>query len=186
MHYYSLGEIPSKRHTVFRQPNGELYAEELVSTEGFSNVYSNIYHCFPPNIVKEVGERINIAPKIAVEENLKMRSFAGFNVDPIDDYLESRKVMMVNSDLSIGVAAPRKSMKDYFFKNASNDEMIFVHEGTGTLKTIYGQIKFGYGDYLIIPRGTIYQFEFDTEDNRLMIIESNSPIVTPARYRNKF
>ena len=186
MHYYSLGEIPSKRHTVFRQPNGELYAEELVSTEGFSNVYSNIYHCFPPNIVKEVGERINIAPKIAVEENLKMRSFAGFNVDPIDDYLKARKVMMVNSDLSIGVAAPRKSMTDYFFKNASNDEMIFVHEGTGTLKTIYGQIKFGYGDYLIIPRGTIYQFEFDTEDNRLMIIESNSPIVTPARYRNKF
>lgn len=182
--YHKLGQIPHKRHVVFRKPDGKLYAEELVSTEGFSNVYSLIYHCHPPTIVKELGEPYSVEPKIAREKHLKSTSLKGFQIKPEDDYLKSRKPVLVNSDLHISLAAPRKSMTDYFFKNSQADEMIFVHVGSGTLKTGYGKIKFEYGDYLVIPRGTIYQMEFNDENNRLFIVESFTPITSPKRYRN--
>ncbi|WP_448702590.1 homogentisate 1,2-dioxygenase [Mucilaginibacter sp. AW1-3] len=184
--YHTLGTIPHKRHTVFRKPDGELYAEELVSTEGFSSLYSLVYHCYPPTLVKELGEPHSVEPKIARAKHLKHTSLIGFNVKPEDDYLQSRKAVLVNNDLHISLAAPRKSMTDYFFKNAQADEVIFIHVGTGTLKTGFGEIRFAYGDYLVIPRGTIYQLEFDGEDNRLFIVESFSPIRPPKRYRNSY
>jgi homogentisate 1,2-dioxygenase len=183
--YHILGTVPHKRHTVFRQPNGNLYAEELVSTEGFSNVYSLLYHLYPPTLVTSVGEPYSVIPEIAIANNLKHHSFQGFMTPPEADYIKSRKIILTNSDLHIALAAPSASMK-YFFKNADADEMIFIHVGSGTLHTAYGKIKFSYGDYLIIPRGIIYQLTFDTPENRHFIIESATPIVTPKRYRNEY
>jgi len=184
--YHKMGQIPAKRHTVFRKPDGNLYAEELVSTEGFSSLYSLVYHCHPPTIVKHLGKPYSVEPKIAREKHLKHTSLIGFNIKPEDDFLQSRKAVLVNSDLHIVLAAPRKSMTDYFYKNSQADEMIFVHEGSGKLKTGFGEIKFAYGDYLIIPRGTIYQMEFDAEQNRLFIVESFSPLRPPKRYLNQY
>jgi homogentisate 1,2-dioxygenase len=184
--YHTLGTIPHKRHTQFRKPDGTLYAEELVSTEGFSSLYSLVYHAYPPTIVKELGEPYSVEPKIAREKHLKHTSLIGFNIKPEDDYLKSRKPVLVNADLHISLAAPRKSMTDYFYKNSQADEVIFIHIGSGILKTGFGKIKFEYGDYLVIPRGTIYQLEFDNEDNRLFIVESFSPIRSPKRYRNEY
>lgn len=174
--YYKLGSIPPKRHTQFRKPDGTLYSEELISTEGFNSLYSLVYHCHPPTLVKAIGEPFSVEPKIALKQNMQSRSFVTFNTTPEDDYIRSRKALLTNSDLTISVAAPTKGNLDYFFKNSDNDEVIFVHEGTGRLKTIYGEIPFEYGDYLVIPRGTIYQFEFDGTSNRLMITESPTPI----------
>jgi homogentisate 1,2-dioxygenase len=184
--YHKLGQIPHKRHVIFRKPDGKLYAEELVSTEGFSNVYSLIYHCHPPTIVKELGEPYSVEPKIAREKHLKSTSLKGFQIKPEDDYLKSRKPVLVNSDLHISLAAPRKSMTDYFYKNADADEVIFIHRGSGKLRTQLGNIDFSYGDYLVIPRGMIYQLEFNDSDNRLFIIQSFHPVFTPKRYRNWF
>ncbi|NNE28377.1 MAG: homogentisate 1,2-dioxygenase, partial [Saprospiraceae bacterium] len=186
MHYASLGKVPPKRHTQFRKPDGTLYHEELFSTEGFSDMYSLLYHCHPPTQIVQVGEPKDITPKTIHDKQLKHRSLQGFAVEPVDDYLESRVPVLVNSDCKIILAAPRKSMEDYFFKNADADEVIFVHQGEGTLKTAYGNVDFGYGDYLVIPRGTIYQMHFESADNRLMITESTSPITTPKRYRNSY
>lgn len=183
--YHKQGQIPHKRHVTFRKPDGSLYAEELFSTEGFSNVYSLIYHCYPPTMVKHLGEPYSVEPKIAREKHLKHTSLKGFKIKAEDDYLKSRKPVLINSDLHISLAAPKKSMTDYFYKNSQADELIFVHVGSGTLKTGYGKIKFEYGDYIVIPRGTIYQLEFNDENNRLFIIESFTPIVTPKRYRNQ-
>jgi homogentisate 1,2-dioxygenase len=184
-HYHSLGKIPHKRHVQFKKPDGSLYAEQLVSTEGFSDIYSLVYHSWEPTRVLSIDEPFSVAPKIAMEHNMQNRSLLGFNVAPADDYLESRKYMLVNDDVYISLAAPRKSMTDYFFKNSAAHEMIFVHKGSGTLKTMYGQIKFAYGDHLIVPRGIIYQMEFDSEDNRLFILESFTPLRFPKRYMNK-
>jgi len=186
MHYYQLGDIPPKRHTQFRKPDGSLYKEELFSTEGFSDLHSLLYHCNPPTQIVQVGEPYSVAPKIIEDKQLKHRSLKGWDIAPEDDYLKSRKPVLVNSDCKISVAAPRNSMTDYFFKNADADEVIFIHKGDGTLKTMYGNLRFGYGDYVVIPRGTIYQLHFDDTDNRLMIVESSGPITTPKRYRNKF
>jgi homogentisate 1,2-dioxygenase len=184
-HYYSLGQIPPKRHTQFRKPDGGLYSEELVGTEGFSSLSSLVYHVHPPTLVLNVGEPRDVTPKVAIEKNLQHRAFLGFQAAPADDFLESRKTLMLNHDLSIAVAAPRQSTTEYFYKNADCDEMLFVHEGNGTLLSGFGEIAFGPGDYLIIPKGTIYQIYFESEDNRLFIVESQTPIVTPKRYRNK-
>ena len=182
--YHQLGQIPKRRHIVFRKPNGKLYAEELVSTEGFSSVYSTVYHCHPPTIVKHLGEPYNVEPKIAKAKHLKHTSLIGFKIKPENDYLQSRKPVLVNDDLHISLAAPKQSMTDYFYKNSQADEIIFIHVGSGVLKTGFGEIKFEYGDYIVIPRGTIYQIHFNDENNRLFIIESFSPIRTPKKYRN--
>ncbi|MFI5219737.1 MAG: homogentisate 1,2-dioxygenase [Bacteroidia bacterium] len=184
--YHSLGQIPPKRHTQFRKPDGSLYAEELFSTHGFSSVYSLIYHCHPPTMIKEMGEPFSREPKIAFQRSMKHQSFRGFNITPEDDYIKSKKPVLVNSDLHIALAAPRKSITEYFLKNADADEMIFVHEGSGKLKTLYGEIDFKYGDYLIIPRGTMFQLEFKDQNNRLLIVESFSAIEVPKRYRNEY
>ena len=184
--YHSLGQIPAKRHTVFRKPDGALYAEELVSTEGFSSMYSLVYHTHPPTIVKELGTPYSVEPKIAREKHLRHTSLLGFNIKPQKDYLESRKIVLVNSDLQISLAAPTESMTTYFYKNSQADEVLFIHKGSGTLKTGFGKIYFKYGDYIVVPRGTIYQIEFNDADNRLFIIESFSPIHFPKRYQNKY
>lgn len=186
MHYHQLGQIPPKRHTQFRKPDGSLYAEELFSTEGFSDVYSLIYHTHPPTQIVQVGDPYSVAPKLVSDKQLKHRSLKGFRIEPEDDYLRSRKPVLVNDDCRIILAAPRKSMSDYFYKNADADEVIFIHEGTGTLRTMYGNLDFAYGDYLVVPRGTTYQLTFNDENNRLFIVESTSPITTPKRYRNNY
>ena len=184
-HYHTLGNIPHKRHTQFRKPDGELYSEQLFSTEGFSNDYSILYHNHPPTEIIKTDEPVNVQPKVAEEKMLKHRSLEGFNIKPEKDYLQSRKAVLVNNDCHIVLAAPQQSMTDYFYKNADADEMIFVHEGSGTLKTQYGNLDFGYGDYLVIPRGSIYQITFTTENNRLFIVESFSPIRYPKKYVSK-
>ena len=184
--YHKLGNFPQKRHTVFKSPEGKHYYEQLFGTEGFSGMSALTYHVHRPTQVKEILKSVDVKPKIAVEANIKAMLLKGFELKPADDFLDSRKVLMVNSDVILGLAAPRKSVKDYFYKNADADEMLFIHKGSGRLRTFMGTIPFEYGDYLIIPRGMIYQIEFDTEDNRLLFLESYSPIYTPKRYRNHF
>ncbi len=185
-HYHRLGSIPHKRHTQFRKPDGSLYSEQLFSTEGFSNDYSLLYHTWPPTQIIHTDEPVNVMPKVAEEKMLKHRSFEGFNIKAEDDFLKSRKPVLVNSDCHLVLAAPRQSMTDYFYKNADADEMIFIHEGSGTLTTQYGRLDFAYGDYLVIPRGTIYQVSFKDQHNRLLIVESFSPIRYPKKYLGKY
>ncbi|MEP3380724.1 MAG: homogentisate 1,2-dioxygenase, partial [Maribacter dokdonensis] len=145
-----------------------------------------LYHHNRPTMVKEIVKSTDVSPKIALEKNIRSLKLVSFNAPAKDDFLVAREPLLVNSDIIIGVAAPRKSLREYFYKNTDADEMLFIHKGSGTLRTIFGQIPFEYGDYLIIPRGTIYQIDFDSEDNRILYAESYSPIYTPKRYRNWF
>ncbi len=184
--YHKLGKIPPKRHTVFKNPEGGIYHEQLFGTIGFDGMSSLLYHIQPPTAVIKIVQQKTVAPEIGLDKNMQMRSLQGFNVEAKDDYLESRTPMLVNSDVYIELAAPKKSMTDYFYKNADADEVIFIHKGSGKLKTQLGNIDFSYGDYLLIPRGMIYQLHFENEDNRLLIIQSFHPVYTPKRYRNWF
>ncbi len=184
--YHKLGKIPPKRHTTFDNPNGGLYQEELFGTAGFAGMSSLIYHLYPPTVVSEIKRVGDVSPKIAIDKNMKALSFKGFSLKPEKDYLDSRKTLFANNDLHIGLAAPKEFSSDYFYRNSDADEMLFIHIGSGKLRTMYGNLDFKYGDYLIIPRGTTYQIDFDTEDNRILYIESFSPILSPKRYRNNF
>ncbi len=185
-HYYTLGNIPHKRHTQFRKPDGGLYSEQLFSTEGFSDDYSLLYHCHPPTQIIKTEPQQDVSPIIAEEKMLKHRCFEGFNIKPGGEFLTSRIPVLVNNDCHIVLAAPTSGTKDYFYKNTDADEMIFVHEGSGVVKTQYGELPFSYGDYIILPRGTIYQIEFKDDKNRLFIVESFTPLRFPKRYMSKF
>ena len=184
--YHKLGNIPPKRHTQFRKPNGDLYYEQLFGTVGFDGMSTNSYHEQRPTQLKEIRKQYSVAPKIAKANNIQSYKLRGFDVAPQDDFLESRKIVLTNSDCHIVLAAPRKSTTDYFYKNTDSDEVIFIHQGTGKLRTMLGNLDFKYGDYLVIPRGMIYKIDFDSEDNRLFIVESHSPVYTPKQYRNWF
>ena len=163
-----------------------MYYEQLFGTEGFHGMSSLLYHVHRPTMIKAISEPVFAGPIAAVDYNISPMMLKGWDVKAKADFLESRTYMLFNNDLNIALAAPQESLKDYFYKNADADEMLFIHKGSGVLRTLLGNIPFSYGDYLIIPRGMIYQIDFTTTENRLFIVESNSPIVTPKRYRNNF
>ncbi len=183
--FHHLGFVPDKRHVVTRQPDGKLYHEELVGTQGFSGMSSLVYHLYPPTRVKQKDKSYSVMPEVVAESSLDAMSFKGFELKPEKDYLKSKKTLFVNSAMHIGLAAPQESTP-YFYKNADADELIFVHEGSGKLFTMFGELSFQYGDYILIPRGTVYQIHFNTTQNRLLYVESFEPIFTPHRYRNEF
>ncbi len=184
--YHKLGKMPHKRHTTFRKEDGNIHYEELFGTIGFDGMSSLLYRLLRPTMVKVINDGYSVAPEIAVGKNLKSYMLNGFQAPKVADHLESRISIMINNDLNILLSAPTNLEEDYFYKNTDGDEVIFVHKGTGTLRTFVGNIKFKEGDYLVIPRGMIYTMKFDTPNNRLFIVESYTPIYTPKRYRNHF
>ncbi len=115
--YHTLGKIPPKRHTQFRKENGEWYYEQLFGTVGFDGMYTNSYHEQRPTQVKEIRKQYSVAPKIAKENNLQSYKLKGFQVSPEDDFLESRKIVLTNSDCHIVLAAPKNKTTEYFYKN---------------------------------------------------------------------
>jgi len=184
--YHKLGQIPPKRHTQFRKTDGGLYYEQLFGTIGFDGMSSLLYQLHRPTIIRSVAPPVDARPDVTIPHNITPRRLMGFEVPPADDYLDARTPLMANPDVVLGLAAPRRSMSDYFYKNADADELVFVHRGAGTLRTQLGNIPFVAGDYLLIPRGMIHQFEFAGSENRLLYLEATSPLYTPKKYRNHF
>ena len=184
--YHKLGKIPHKRHTTFKKENGGYHYEELFGTIGFDGMSTLLYHLHRPTQVKDIIKSYSVKPKVAVEKNMKAYLLDAFKAPKIADLIDSRLSILVNNDLNIMLSAPTNKSEDYFYKNTDGDEIIFVHKGTGTLRTFIGNIQFKEGDYLVIPRGTIYKINFDTNENRHFIVESYNPVYTPKRYRNYF
>ena len=184
--YHKLGKIPHKRHTTFKKENGGYHYEELFGTIGFDGMSTLLYHLHRPTQVKDIIKSYSVKPKVAIEKNMKAYLLDAFKAPKIADLIESRLSILVNNDLNIMLSAPTNKSEDYFYKNTDGDEIIFVHKGTGTLRTFIGNIQFKEGDYLVIPRGTIYKINFDTNENRHFIVESYNPVYTPKRYRNYF
>ena len=184
--YHKLGKIPHKRHTTFKKEKGGYHYEELFGTIGFDGMSTLLYHLHRPTQVKDIIKSYSVKPKVAIEKNMKAYLLDAFKAPKIADLIESRLSILVNNDLNIMLSAPTNKSEDYFYKNTDGDEIIFVHKGTGTLRTFIGNIQFKEGDYLVIPRGTIYKINFDTNENRHFIVESYNPVYTPKRYRNYF
>ncbi|RNB83694.1 homogentisate 1,2-dioxygenase [Brevibacillus nitrificans] len=182
-HYIKLGNVPPKRHTQFRKEDGGLYYEQLMGTKGFSGIQSLIYHINPPTQVKAVKKIKDIHYEWEEKDALKHRHFGTASVEAGGDFMEARVMFLGNEDLTIGVARPTQSMP-YFYRNGEGDELIFVHEGEGKIESIFGELSFYPGDYLIIPIGTTYRVVLETGEARFLVVESNSEIVPPKRYRN--
>ncbi|MGV3588889.1 MAG: homogentisate 1,2-dioxygenase [Adhaeribacter sp.] len=186
-YYYKLGEIPAKRHTQFRQPDGTLYAEQLVGTLGFHGVSSLLYHLHPPTRIARLGTPVPYSAKLLKDRALApthLKTLAQKSTGP--DYLTARQTLLLNNDVSISICNPSEKNMRYYYKNAQADEVVFVHEGSGELLSQMGSVPFRAGDYLVIPRTIIHQFRFNPEAVRLLIIEAFSPVETPRRYRNQY
>lgn len=183
--YHKLGKIPQKRHVQFRKPDGSLYREEVVGTEGFSGISSILYHIYPPTKVKKILNTEDIGYNKWESGKLRHHHLKTINAPASGDAVSGRKVLMFNNDVSLGICIPTEQM-NYFYKNGEGDEVIFVHEGEGTIESQYGKLDYKYGDYIIIPRGVIHKYILSSDKTRFLVIESRSPVYTPSRYKNSF
>jgi homogentisate 1,2-dioxygenase len=199
--YMRLGNLPSKRHIQFRRPDGALYSEELFGTEGFVGPTSTMYHIHPPTQVSGWKPLYTTTPRYVETDVMRMRHIRTAPVRPAGDPVTGRVVLLGNADVEMSVCVPAEPM-GYHFKNAQGDECLFVHYGTGTLRTTFGTLRFRRKDYIIIPKGTIYRLEFDPlrdEDRpegagrtempwgKLIAFETanGSHILPPPRYLSK-
>ncbi|MHB8599010.1 MAG: homogentisate 1,2-dioxygenase [Ktedonobacteraceae bacterium] len=187
--YHRLGQIPPKRHTQFRKPDGTLYSEELFGTEGFSGNYSNIYYTYPPTRVKKVEKYANVPalceewdPQVQRHHHLKTANLARGG-----DAVLGTQPLMFNKDVIIGISLPDKPM-DYFYRDGDSDLVYFVHDGHGTLESNFGLLPYHEGDYILIPRGATFRFDIpsDSPDTRLLTVEAHGAIEPPRRYLNKY
>ncbi len=182
--YYQLGDVPRKRHVQFRSPEGELYAEEVFGAEGFSGPYSILYHRALPSQARQIEPLGDVAPRPlpgAAHRHYHLRtSRLEGGGTPVD----GRVPLLFNEDLTISLAVPTEPQA-VFYKNGTRDELIFVHEGSGTLATQFGELDFRPGDYLYLPRGTTQLVRLDGDRGKLLVIEAAGQIDTPKRYRNE-
>ena len=183
--YHKLGEIPHKRHTQFRKPNGELYREELMGLEGFSSLQSILYHHFIPPRVKATEDLGSRAPETVDFGPIRHRAFRTSDIPLGGDAVSARIPLLANKDVILGVARASKIM-GYFYRNPQAYETWWVHEGSGMLKSQFGNLKFQPGDYIVIPFGTTWQLQIDGAEARFFTIENPSQIEPPKRYRNHF
>ncbi len=183
--YHKLGKIPNKRHVKFENPKGGLYYEEVAGLEGFSGIQSILYHLHLPTPVLKVKDLGPVEPKYLPQTALQHRAFATEKLPTGGDPISSRKVLLGNSDIQIGISLPDKSM-DYFYRNALRYEMWFVHEGSGLLRSQYGKLPFSKGDYIVIPYGVTWKMELTSPAARFLTVECPSQIAPPKRYLNRY
>jgi homogentisate 1,2-dioxygenase len=185
--YHHLGDIPPKRHTQFRKPDGGLYSEELFGTEGFSGNYSILYYTYPPTRVKKV-ERFPIEQYAHEEWDERLQRHHHMKtaqLAPVGDAVLGRQTLMYNKDVVLAVAKPTTAM-DYFYRDGDSDLVYFVHDGQGVLESTFGLLPYHEGDYIVIPRGTTFRFTHDAKstEQTFLVIEARGTIAPPRRYLN--
>ena len=184
IYYVQQGELPQKKHVTFHDPHDDkkLLWEELVGGSGFYGFHSTKYHHYLPTAVENI---INLEHDSVVwEKDLPLQNL---HFDALaqnkGDFLGSMSTFLGNEDILLHVSTPTKN-QDYFYKNTHHHELFFIHEGCGTLCTEYGELKFSEGDYLYIPKATIYQFNFLNSVNRLLWIETTQCLRIPDEFVN--
>lgn len=183
--YHRLGQLPDKHHIQFRRPDGGLFTEQLFSTRGFSGPMSTLYHFNQPTEVSGWEDRGSVAPFYLDDEPLRHRHLRTRTMRPCGDAVSGRIPLMGNPDVVWSQVVVAEQM-DTYYKNADGDECLFIHDGSGTMESLFGSLSFREGDYLVIPRGTIYKLHFDKLPVRMLAIVSFGPIEVPRRYRNEF
>jgi homogentisate 1,2-dioxygenase len=187
MRYHALGRIPAKRHMQFRRDGAgsPLHVEEVMGYEGFSGNETILYHLQSPCRLDDVGAFRPIVREEWVPEAHVHRLADANRVPAGGDPVSGRRVLMFNADIEVSVCKPAEEL-DGFFRDAEGDEVIYVHRGSGVLRTVLGRVPFREKDYLVIPRGTTHTWELDDGDQYWMVFHTPGEIETPDRYRNRY
>ena len=180
--YNCQGEIPSKRHTVFKK-NKKLLFEQHISREGFSGIYSNMYHLSMPTKLKKVGDLVNIN-LIAGKAKHQPQHLETFNINQNGDMLKSKIPLLFNDDIIISISTVSENM-NYFYRNGHFDEILYIQYGKGVIMSSFGDLEYKEGDYIVIPRGVVWKAKLGKK-TKLLVVESKSAIETPKKYRNRF
>jgi len=185
MFYARFGQVPHKRHTQFRQPDGSLYHEELMGIHGFTGNKSLLYHLRPPTAVRRVEPGRPGDPAYAPPGPLRHRLLRTSGLQEGGDAVDGRVPLMGNQDVRVSVARPTRAM-DYWYRYAHGDEVLFIHEGAGVLQTQFGTLQYGPGDYLVIPTGVLWRLMPDEKvPHRILVVETFAGHITPPkRYIN--
>jgi homogentisate 1,2-dioxygenase len=186
-YYHTLGTIPRKRHIAFRKPDGGLYAEELMGHEGFHGTSSLLYHNHPPTTVKSVRRVKEMVLEADPDETLHHRHFLTSRIKPGGSPTMDRIPLLFNSDIAMLYVEPTKN-DEFFYRNAQADELVYVSKGTGILETVYGNLEYGEGDYLVIHRGILHRYQMNpkSEQTKFVVFESRGHVRYPSRYKNEF
>ena len=185
-YYYKMGQIPHKRHTQFRQPDGSLYHEEVMGIHGFDGIQSILYHLHPPTAIRRVEQAMVV--DIPYEETgaLRPRHLRAATIQSGGDAISGRIPLMGNNDVVLYVGRPTKPM-EYWYKFAHGDDVIFIHEGTGVLESQFGLLRYRPGDYLVIPTGVVWRLIPDEGvAQRMLFVESFGHVTPPKRYLNNY
>jgi len=184
--YLKLGQIPHKRHTQYRQPDGSLYHEEVMGIHGFAGIQSILYHFRPPTQIRRVDVETRIEIPYEAPGPLRPRHLCTADIPGGGDFIEGRVPMMGNSEVVLYIAQPTKAM-DYWYKFAHGDDILFIHEGSGVLQSQYGFLRYGPGDYLVLPTGVIWRLvPDDGVPQRILSVEAFGHVVPPKRYLNNY
>ena len=184
--YHRLGEVPHKRHTRFRKPDGTLYREEVMGLEGFSGIQSILYHHYlPPAVVRTefLGPAAPEYVEFRADPSPRLRH-GGYARRRRPGFGAAGAARQRGRD-ALGISRPAASM-DYFYRNQQAYELWFAHEGQGVLRSQFGRLPFGPGDYIIIPYGVTWRMELESDGARFFVVESKSRIEPPRRYRNEY
>ena len=183
--YAKCGEFPHKRHTQFRRKDGELYTEEVMGMEGFSGIQSLLYHHFAPTSVSKVDTLPSEEVEFLDYGPLRGRQFKTKDFPAGGDPQQSRRTILGNADVTLGLSRPTKS-SEVFYRNGQAYEVWFCHEGKGELLSQFGANPFRPGDYIVIPYGTTWKLDLHCPEARFFVIECPSQIAPPKRYRNHY
>ena len=185
-YYYRMGEIPHKRHTQFRQPDGRLYHEEVMGIHGFAGIQSILYHLHPPTAVARIPAAIPAHISYADSGPLRPRHLRAAPVAEGGNAVDGRVPLMGNHDVVLYVGRPTEAMP-YWYKFAHGDDIIFIHEGTGRLESQFGDLRYRPGDYLVIPTGVMWRLIPDeNKAQRMLFVESYGHVTPPKRYLNNY
>ena len=185
MRYVSMGSVPPKRHTQFRDDDGKLLVEEVMGYEGFSGNESILYHLRSPCDVAQVGAFEPIAIEEWVPDAHVHRLTDTAPLPASGNPVFGRRVLMFNDDVEIAICKPESEL-DAFYRNGEGDEVLFVHAGSGIVETIFGSLPYVPGDYVVIPRGTTYRIRLDDGPQTWLTFHTPGEIETPNRYRNRY
>jgi homogentisate 1,2-dioxygenase len=182
--YRRVGEVPRKRHTAFRSPAGSLYAEELVGSRGFSGPSSLLYHLRPPSAATSFRKLRDLRLEAAADRGLAPLHLRAAGLTSGPSATLDRVPLLFNDDATISMVRPAKE-DEFFYRNGGADELLYVGEGRGVLESPMGDLPFGPGDYVVVPRGILTRLRLGEGPHRLLVVESRGSVRIPARYRNE-